>query len=87
VDVAWWQMRRGEGLGRRAEGVGTQCVEATTSEASGDLGVMSLGRDESERIEGSRLIAVRPNSQRMSRNGARPHAHVETDALIIALSL
>jgi hypothetical protein len=48
---------------------------------------MSLGRDEGERIEGSRMIAVRPESLHRSRNGARLHAHVETDALIIALSL
>jgi hypothetical protein len=47
---------------------------------------MSLSRDEGERIEGSTLIAIGPDSLRRLRNRARPDAHVRTDTLIIALA-
>jgi hypothetical protein len=36
---------------------------------------MSLGRDEGEMIEGSRLIVVEPDSLRRLRKGARLDAH------------
>jgi hypothetical protein len=42
------------------------------------VGVMSLGRDEGERIQNSMLIGVGPNSLRRPRNGVR---------LIIALMI
>jgi hypothetical protein len=47
---------------------------------------MSLSRDEGEIIEGSRLIAIGPDSLRRLRNGARPDAHARTNTLIIALA-
>jgi hypothetical protein len=47
---------------------------------------MSLGRDE-EKVEGSRLITVGPDSLRRARNGVRPDAHARTDALIVALAI
>jgi len=48
---------------------------------------MSLDGDVGERIEGSRLIAIGPDSLRRSRNGMRQDAHARTDTLIIALAL
>ena len=39
---------------------------------------MSLGRDEGERIKGSRLIVVEPDSLCWLRKGARPDAHART---------
>jgi hypothetical protein len=50
------------------------------------MGVMSLGRDEGESIEGSMLIVVGPDLLRRPRNGTRLDAHARTNALIIALA-
>jgi hypothetical protein len=48
---------------------------------------MSLGRDEGERIQESRLIVVGPNSLRRPRNGVHRDAHARMNALIIALTI
>jgi hypothetical protein len=48
---------------------------------------MSLGRDEGERIQESRLIVVGSNSLRRPRNEVCRDAHARTNALTIVLTI